>query len=323
MMSRGRTTRVAKSWLLRSILPAFFIGAMLVDVFGMVSVLYQPAMVKSVQQAYRILGLRPGAKMEDVKAARRRKMKELHPDVTGDDGTLLKEVLQAVAIIEDPDQLELQATATASTYSPISAAQYHAPGAGNKDVHYGQVGTKPIWYRVMCTVNIREKPDADSVRTGGKLRANDVVEVTEVVPDGEQLYLKIKGKSPKMRGWIFTKGVAGRWENQVIAYRSFPQPTPQSMRYKANCNIRVRQYPDEDSATIRGIKEGDIIYVKGELAAESCYLSFLRKQMYLQLSDGGWIFRTGISGEWREKDIVDKVSSVRPGLSEMENAMKR
>lgn len=51
-------------------------------------------------EAWRTLGIKPDATRGDVKKAFREKIKEVHPDITGDDGTQLQRVRDAFAVID-------------------------------------------------------------------------------------------------------------------------------------------------------------------------------------------------------------------------------
>lgn len=54
----------------------------------------------SLQQAWKVLGVHPSTPRGEVKKAFRRKIREVHPDVTGDDGTKLRKVQDAYATVE-------------------------------------------------------------------------------------------------------------------------------------------------------------------------------------------------------------------------------
>lgn len=54
-------------------------------------------------EAWRVLGVEPGAPRGDVKKAFRQKIRQFHPDVIGDDGTLLQRVRDAYAVVESLD----------------------------------------------------------------------------------------------------------------------------------------------------------------------------------------------------------------------------
>lgn len=51
-------------------------------------------------EAWRTLGVQPSASRGEVKKAFRQKIREVHPDVTGDDGTMLQQVRDAYTVIE-------------------------------------------------------------------------------------------------------------------------------------------------------------------------------------------------------------------------------
>jgi len=55
----------------------------------------------TVREAWQVLGLKPGVTRGEIKAAFRRKIKEFHPDVSGDDGTLLQRVRDAYKLVEN------------------------------------------------------------------------------------------------------------------------------------------------------------------------------------------------------------------------------
>jgi len=52
-------------------------------------------------EAWRTLGLKPTATRGEIKRAFRQKIREVHPDVTGDDGTLLQRVRDAYRAVEN------------------------------------------------------------------------------------------------------------------------------------------------------------------------------------------------------------------------------
>jgi len=74
------------------------------DVFLLVAATTQ----MPVNQACRILGVRFGSSMDVLKKARRAKLRELHPDVTGDDGSHLQQALQAFEVLVNPDMVAQQ-----------------------------------------------------------------------------------------------------------------------------------------------------------------------------------------------------------------------
>jgi len=51
-------------------------------------------------EAWKVLGLKPSSTRADLKKAFRQKIREVHPDVTGDDGTMLQRVRDAYAVVE-------------------------------------------------------------------------------------------------------------------------------------------------------------------------------------------------------------------------------
>ncbi|CAE8734154.1 unnamed protein product, partial [Polarella glacialis] len=53
-----------------------------------------------LQEAWRTLGLEPTASRGDLKKAFRNKIREVHPDVTGDDGTMLQKVREAYTVVD-------------------------------------------------------------------------------------------------------------------------------------------------------------------------------------------------------------------------------
>lgn len=53
----------------------------------------------SLSEAWKTLGLKPGANQLEFKAAFKHKVREVHPDVTGDDGTMLQKVQEAHRMI--------------------------------------------------------------------------------------------------------------------------------------------------------------------------------------------------------------------------------
>mmetsp|Transcript_74468 Transcript_74468/g.230102 ORF Transcript_74468/g.230102 Transcript_74468/m.230102 type:complete len:344 (-) Transcript_74468:49-1080(-) len=53
-----------------------------------------------VPEAWRTLGVRPDSTKGEIKRAFRQKIKEVHPDVTGDDGTMLQRVRDAFAVLD-------------------------------------------------------------------------------------------------------------------------------------------------------------------------------------------------------------------------------
>jgi len=55
----------------------------------------------TVREAWKLLGIKPGAARGEIKSAFRQKIKESHPDITGDDGTLLQRVRNAFALVEN------------------------------------------------------------------------------------------------------------------------------------------------------------------------------------------------------------------------------
>eukprot|EP00929_Paragymnodinium_shiwhaense_P059187 TRINITY_DN29636_c0_g1_i1.p1 TRINITY_DN29636_c0_g1~~TRINITY_DN29636_c0_g1_i1.p1 ORF type:complete len:402 (-),score=52.78 TRINITY_DN29636_c0_g1_i1:28-1233(-) len=55
------------------------------------------------QEAWKVLGVDPGTARSELKKALRTRIREVHPDVTGDDGTMLQQVRDAFAIVDALD----------------------------------------------------------------------------------------------------------------------------------------------------------------------------------------------------------------------------
>lgn len=55
----------------------------------------------TVREAWQLLGIKPGSTRGEIKSAFRQKIKESHPDITGDDGTKLQRVRDAFKLVEN------------------------------------------------------------------------------------------------------------------------------------------------------------------------------------------------------------------------------
>lgn len=78
-------------------------------------------------------------------------------------------------------------------------------------------------------------------------------------------------------------------------------PTATLDWYKAVTNIRIRAGPDIGSPAVgKVVRQGETVVVNGELVKNGV--------KYLQLRDKrGWIFNKGISGEWKDRWIVQRL----------------
>jgi len=265
----------------------------------------------TTQEAARILGIQAGASAKAIRDAKRARLKKCHPDIAGDDGRQLREVLQAVEILENPHTAsDAGRPAARARWASPSPRTYAPPAKPQTSAYYGANGVKEQWYQALCNIRLRNQPDTASVPNGKMLRQGEVVKVAEVRTAGAQTYLKMAGPSGQIAGggWVFTMGVAGRWKDQPILTPSYPPGKPATGKYEAMCDIRVRRFPDEDSAAVAGIKNGEMFDVCEELMMASPYVSQLLKQKYLKIPGKGWIFCTGISGPWIGKTIVRKAA---------------
>ncbi|CAE7745984.1 Tnr [Symbiodinium sp. CCMP2456] len=59
------------------------------------------AMKMSVGEAWRLIGVKPTASKLEIKKAFRERIRQVHPDVTGDDGTMLRKVQDAYQLLEE------------------------------------------------------------------------------------------------------------------------------------------------------------------------------------------------------------------------------
>lgn len=267
----------------------------------------------TTQEAARILGIQAGASAKAIRDAKRTRLRKCHPDITGDDGRQLRQVLEAVEILENPHTASDAGTPAAKPWtspSPSPAPRTYAPPAKPQtSAYYGANGVKKQWYKALCNIRLRNKPDTGSMPNGKIMREGDVFEVAEVQMAGAQTYLRVAGPPGQIAGggWVFAMGIAGRWKDQPILTPSYPAGKPATGKYVAMCNIRVRQFPDEDSAAVAGIKNGETFNICEELLLTSPYVSQLLKQKYLKIPGKGWVFCTGISGPWVGKPIVQRV----------------
>jgi hypothetical protein len=264
-------------------------------------------------EAARILGIQAGASKKAIREAKRTRLRKCHPDITGDDGRQLRQVLQAVDILENPHTASDVGTPAAKSWASPSPSPsprtYAPPPKPQTSAYYGANGVKEQWYKALCNIRLRNKPDTESMPNGKMMRQGDVFKVAEFQQIGPQTYLKVAGPSGQLtpQGWVFAMGIAGRWKDQAILAPSYPPGTPATGKYVAMCDIRVRELPDEDSAAVAGVKNGEMFDVCEELMMKSPYVSQLLKQKYLRIPGKGWIFCTGISGPWIGKPIVKKV----------------
>lgn len=274
-----------------------------------------PRQKMSILEACNIVGVKDATDLAAVKQAKRRKMKQWHPDVFGDDGAKMRLLLEAVDVLEKPH------TAGPGTSQFQTPSSYSAP-TSSQDAR-PEKGKRELWFRALCTIKIRLEPAIGSqtlgagrgtktIKQGELFKAEELsrgvfdprpAEPQDVL--NQQVYLRL----PKpLDGWVFSQGIAGHWQNTPII--SFAHPEPERTlydSYKALCDIRIRQYPNEDSPVIRQIKKDETVIVTGELVMSSPYINWMKKQKFLRLQSGGWAFLLGISGEWENREIFRKL----------------
>eukprot|EP00929_Paragymnodinium_shiwhaense_P108907 TRINITY_DN75251_c0_g1_i1.p1 TRINITY_DN75251_c0_g1~~TRINITY_DN75251_c0_g1_i1.p1 ORF type:complete len:267 (+),score=49.01 TRINITY_DN75251_c0_g1_i1:106-906(+) len=94
----------------------------------------------------------------------------------------------------------------------------------------------------------------------------------------------------QMNSQVFMPG-AGRHPNRDVMTATLDW-------YKALTNIRIRQTADSSSPALGTVvRQGETVVVNGELVKNGI--------KYLKLRDqAGWIFNKGVSGDWKDRPIV-------------------
>mmetsp|Transcript_34608 Transcript_34608/g.74676 ORF Transcript_34608/g.74676 Transcript_34608/m.74676 type:complete len:165 (-) Transcript_34608:102-596(-) len=89
-------------------------------------------------------------------------------------------------------------------FAPFSVLRFAAPP---------RTKTRTVYYKALTKINIRVSPEVRSLRSGKILEEGQQFQVEDTIEADGQTFLKLTNGD----GWVFSKGIAGKWVGKTIA----------------------------------------------------------------------------------------------------------